>query len=106
MQSICRFGSVRRDELRRHFAVVAQGTYIANDPRAATMPTTTPTNSKPAKLGAGEPPPAVDGPTQSKRFMKAAQQLRTDNDPERSKETVRKATNHDACAAQHGQKND
>lgn len=43
----------------------------------------------PSKLGARKPTPD-DGLTQSERFIKAAQELGTDDDPERFQERVRK----------------
>lgn len=44
---------------------------------------------KPSKLGAEKLMPD-DGLTQSERFIKAAQELGTDNDPERFVERVKK----------------
>ncbi|KQQ12022.1 hypothetical protein ASF53_15260 [Methylobacterium sp. Leaf123] len=46
---------------------------------------------KPTKLGAQKLTPD-DGLTQSERFIKAAQELGTDDDPERFAERVRKLT--------------
>ncbi|MCJ2130792.1 hypothetical protein [Methylobacterium sp. E-045] len=58
------------------------------------MPTDTPAKPKPSKLSAEKPTPD-DGLTQSERFIKAAQELGTDDDPERFKETVRKLAKAD-----------
>ena len=42
------------------------------------------------RMPKNEKPPIDDGLTQSERFIKAAQELGTDDDPERFKERVRK----------------
>ncbi|WP_156467620.1 MULTISPECIES: hypothetical protein [unclassified Methylobacterium] len=46
-------------------------------------------SDNPRKAVAKKPTPD-DGLTQSERFIKAAQELGTDDDPERFKETIRK----------------
>lgn len=45
-----------------------------------------------------EKPPSDDGLTQSERFIKAAQELGTDNDPERFAERVRKLAKADSSS--------
>lgn len=56
----------------------------------------TETATKPkAKPGVEKPMPD-DGLTQSERFVKAAQELGTDDDPERFKERVRRLAKADA----------
>ncbi|WP_261925977.1 hypothetical protein [Methylorubrum sp. GM97] len=56
--------------LRRLFAVRASSAYIEGDPRAALMPTDTPTKTKTAKLGAEKLTPEE----QKRRFIEAAQE--------------------------------
>ncbi len=52
-------------------------------------------NAKPTIKAPKDMKPSDDGLTQSERFIKAAQELGTDDDPERFKETVRKLAKAD-----------
>ena len=54
------------------------------------MKKATPTTKDRPRIGRSQNSKADDGLTQSERFIKAAQELGTDDDPERFKERVKK----------------